>query len=164
MGITTIKAEPPPGPASRPASPWRALRSELDRAFSGFGDISDWGFAPARLFAGGAGSAAPALDFTEGDADYKLTAELPGLTEADFSLSLANDRLTLSGEKHDQHERKMGQTHYSERAYGSFQRALLLPADVDQARISADFKNGVLVVTLPKTEAVRPKAIKVNAG
>ena len=96
----------------------------------------------------------PRLDLTESDKTYSLAVELPGVDEKDISIELDNDTLTISGEKrrevNDSDEK--GRL-YVERSYGSFQRMLTLPDDVDTSGIQANFDNGVLRVTIPRTEA-----------
>jgi HSP20 family protein len=84
----------------------------------------------------------------------------------DIDVSVSGDMLVLKGEKRQEKEEKDKNYHYSERAYGSFQRAFELPASVDRDKVAADFSNGVLTITLPKTaEAQKPtKKIEVKSG
>jgi HSP20 family protein len=92
----------------------------------------------------------PHVDVTENDQEIKVVAELPGLTEKDVEVSLANDMLTISGEKKAEKEDK-GENYYRlERSYGSFQRTIPLPTEVEADKVDATFKNGVLQITLPK--------------
>jgi HSP20 family protein len=106
----------------------------------------------------------PAIDMSEDEKSYKITAELPGLDAKDVDLSIFGDMLVLKGEKRQESEQKNKNYHFSERAYGSFQRAFELPASVDRDKISADFSKGVLRIEMPKTaEAQRqPKKIEVR--
>ena len=123
---------------------------ELDRLFD---DI--WrGIGIARA-ANEGGDFAPRVDISETDEEYRVTAELPGLEEKDFEISLEGDVLTLKGEKKSEHEAKGEGYTYVETSSGSFQRAFRLPVEVDPEAVKATFKNGVLTVTLPKpAEAV----------
>lgn len=129
------------------------LRGEIDRLFDDFG-------RPGRsIFNFGSQSIAPvpAIDFTEEGDQYRLTAELPGLGEKDVEISIADGMLTLSGEKKEQSEKKEGDYVFSERRYGSFSRQVALPGDVDPEKIGAQFKDGVLTVTMAKDHQAPPR-------
>jgi HSP20 family protein len=108
---------------------------------------------------------APAIDMSEDEKAYKISAELPGLDAKDVDVSVSGDMLVLKGEKRQEKKEKDKNYHYSERSYGSFQRAFQLPASVDRDKLAADFSKGVLTITLPKTaEAQKPtKKIEVKS-
>jgi HSP20 family protein len=106
-------------------------------------------------------SVTPVMDFIEGEDDFYLTCELPGLEEKDLDLSVASNVLTVKGTKHAENEDKKGKCYKKEIWSGSFQRTLALPQSVDGEKISAQLKNGVLKVILPKKEDVKPKQISV---
>ena len=91
-----------------------------------------------------------------------LKAELPELSREEIDITVENFVLTLKGEKKLATEVKEEQFHHIERSYGSFSRSFSLPRTVDASKVSADYKNGVLTVTLPKVEAVKPKEIKID--
>jgi HSP20 family protein len=100
----------------------------------------------------------PAIDMSEDEKAYKISAELPGIDATDIDVSVSGDMLVLKGEKRQEKEEKDKNYHFSARAYGSFQRAFDLPASVDRDKIAADFSKGVLTVTLPKkAEAQKPQ-------
>ena len=109
----------------------------------------------------------PRVNLTERENELEVTAELPGLTEDDIDITLNRDALILKGEKRQETEDK-GDNHYRmERSYGRFSRTIPLPADVvDKDNVEAEFKNGVLTITLPKLEEATPisRRIAVNAG
>jgi len=109
--------------------------------------------------------ASPAVDLAEDDKAYRITAELPGLSEKDIEVNLSGDTLTIKGEKREEKEEKAKNYHLSERRYGSFRRSFALPDGVDRDKIDASFAAGVLTLTLPKTaEAVKQqKKIEVKA-
>ncbi|NJM33972.1 MAG: Hsp20/alpha crystallin family protein [Rhodomicrobium sp.] len=110
----------------------------------------------------GAGQAlAPAVDIAETDKQYELTAELPGLQPEHVEVKLANGVLTIKGEKKEEKEEKKEGYYLSERRYGSFQRAFAVPDGVDAEKVSADFKNGVLTVVMPKSPEVQEKERKI---
>jgi len=149
--------------------PARAFRAEIDRLFSGFGFPM-----MRRLFDGdtdgrSAGTHAigrPAVDVTEDEKAYHITAELPGMSEQDVQVSLNDDILTLRGEKKQESEKKEANYYVAERSYGSFQRNFTIPTDVDREKIDAQFSKGVLTLTLPKTAQAtsRKKTIEVKSG
>jgi len=160
---------------SQPQVPdvWRSFRTEMDRLFdrfsSGFGMPSlrrMFDIEPAWRYESSFGFAAPAIDVTEGDNAYTISAELPGLEAKDLDVSISGDMLVIKGEKQQQKEQKDKNYHMTERAYGSFQRAFALPQGVDRDKIAADLSKGVLTVTLPKTaEAQKPtKKIEIKAA
>jgi HSP20 family protein len=91
------------------------------------------------------------VDVSEDDKAFHITADLPGITEKDSNVTLSGDTLTIGGERREEREEKDRNYHFSERRFGSFLRAFSLPAGVDRDKIEANFKNGVLSVTLPKT-------------
>ena len=108
----------------------------------------------------------PAVDITEDNATYKVTAELPGLTEREIQVVVSGDTLTLKGEKRQDREQKDKNFYLSERSYGSFRRSFGVPEGVDHDNIVADFSKGVLTITMPKTaKAVeQQRKIEVKAA
>jgi len=105
----------------------------------------------------------PALDVEEDENAYRVTAELPGIDPKDVNITLESDVLTLRGVKmEEKSEKKDKNNHWTERRYGSFVRSLSLPVEVDGEKVSANYKNGVLEITLPKAEVSKPKQISVN--
>jgi HSP20 family protein len=145
----------------------------MDRLFDRFG--SGFGFPslrrvfdiePAWRSASSFSFSVPAIDMSEDKKAYKISAELPGIDAKDIDVSVSGDMLVLKGEKRQEKEEKDKNYHFSERAYGSFQRAFELPASVDRGKLSADFSKGVLTITLPKTaEAQKPvKKIEVKSS
>ncbi len=162
--ISKTPSSPEPWPGL-----WGSFRNEVDSLFhrfdNGFGtpamrrliDISPlWGRTDAALF--------PAIDVTEDDKTYTVSAELPGLDEKSVTLSVSGDLLILKGEKSEEKEQKDKSRYLSERSYGCFERSFRLPDNVDRDRIAANFAKGVLVVTLPKSKtAAAEKKIEVKA-
>ena len=106
----------------------------------------------------------PAMDVLETEDKVLLRAELPGLTQDDVQLTVENNVLTLSGDKHFSHEASEGHYRRIESRYGSFYRSFTLPSTVDQDRIDANFRNGVLEIELPKAEKAKPKKIEVKVN
>lgn len=107
----------------------------------------------------------PAMDIVEKDKAFEVTAELPGLDAKNIDLELSDGTLTIKGEKQEEKEEKTKDRYVSERRYGSFRRLLQIPDSVDTNKIEANFKSGVLTVTLPKSADAekKQKTIPVNA-
>ena len=115
---------------------------------------------------GGLGAASllglPAADLRETHKAYELAIELPGVAREDIEISLARDSLSVVGSKSEESEQGGGAYHVSERRYGHFERSFPLPDDVDRAAITAAFKDGVLKVTLPKTDEAASRRSKIE--
>ena len=140
--------------------PFRELTAMQDRVARLFGDVylrdEDTGFR---------GTWAPAVDIFETEShDLVLKAELPGLTREDIEVSVENSTLVLKGTKKFEADVKEENYRRIERAYGQFHRSFTLPSTVDSARVSADFKNGVLTVKLPFREEAKPRTINVEVA
>jgi HSP20 family protein len=135
----------------------RRLNNVLDEAFN------TW---PFQQNEGGAITSAwyPAVDVFEDTNTVKIVAELPGVKPEDVKLSLESNTLTIRGEKKQQAEERNERVHRYERSYGSFERAFLLPSTVDGEKISAEYRDGVLTVTVPKAERARPREIPVRTA
>lgn len=131
------------------------LEDEMSDLFNRFfGNWQQWPFAAGRYW--------PALDVSERDDAVVVRAETPGMKPEDIDISVQGNTLTISGEKSEREEDK-GEDHYvSERRYGSFRRAVSLPSEVDSEKVQAECKDGVLTVTLPKSEKARAKRIPVK--
>lgn len=104
----------------------------------------------------------PRIDVQENEKEYVISAELPGLSKDDFSVKLEDNLLTLSGEKKFEREEKDEASYRVERRYGDFKRSFRLTDAVDSKKISAEYKNGVLEVKIPKAEKAKAKEIAVN--
>jgi HSP20 family protein len=106
----------------------------------------------------------PLVDITEDEKEYLIKAELPDMKKEDVRLTVENDVLAISGERTFEKEEKGKKYHRIERAYGSFVRSFTLPEDADGSRVSADFKDGMLQVHLPKSQKAKPKTIEIKVG
>lgn len=106
----------------------------------------------------------PTVDIEEGDEEYHIAAELPGLKKEDVKITLQDGVLTLQGERKQEKEEKGKRLHRVERSYGSFVRSFALPDVVDEAKVWAEFKDGELHIRLPKTEKAGAKAIEVKVA
>ena len=147
---------------------WNSFRGEMDRLFDRFGFPSlrrVFDMEPSWLPASSFSFSAPAIDMSEDEKAYKISTELPGIDAKDIDVSMSGDTLVRKGEKRQEKEEKDKNYHFSERSYGSFQRSFQLPLSIDRDKVAADFSEGVLTITLPKTaEAQKPqKKIEVKA-
>ncbi|HEX7240628.1 MAG TPA: Hsp20/alpha crystallin family protein [Longimicrobiaceae bacterium] len=106
----------------------------------------------------------PPVDVSESDGELTVVAELPGMRREDVHIDLTDNLLTIRGEKKEEKERNEKEMHVFERSYGSFRRSFMLPTPVDEAGVKAEFKNGVLRVTLPKVERATGREIEIEAG
>ena len=106
----------------------------------------------------------PMVDITETDEEYLIKAEIPEVKKEDVKVSVENGVLTLQGERKQEKEEKGKKFHRIERYYGSFMRTFAVPDNVDETKVKAEFKDGVLNVHLPKTEKAKPKAIEVKVA
>ena len=127
------------------------FRSEIDKFFEGFGD----GGSVRNAWS-------PAMDVSETENEILVNADLPGLSKDQIKVSLEYNVLTIKGEKRQESDNKDKQFHRSERSYGSFTRSFRLPSEVVAGKISAFYKDGVLTLTLPKSEDAKPKEIEVK--
>ena len=137
-----------------PVREMMTLREAMDRLF-------DDAFTHPIGMSGG--SVVPAIDLFQTEDEVVMKASLPGLNSEDVHISVTADVLTLSGNFKQENERKEATYHIREHRYGSFERSVMLPVDVQTDKAKADFENGVLTITLPKAETVKPKTINIKA-
>jgi HSP20 family protein len=109
------------------------------------------------------GWSAPAIDMYQTDNDVVVRAALPGFKADDVQINVTGDVLTIRGEIKHEEEQQEKSWHIREHRWGSFERSISLPTDVVSDRAQADFDNGILTITLPKAEEVKPKTITVKA-
>jgi HSP20 family protein len=107
---------------------------------------------------------APKVDFSETKDAFMVKAEIPGVEQKDVSVSLENQMLTIKGEKHKEKEEKDEKHHRVERSWGAFLRTLALPSGVDTEKVNATFKDGVLMIKLPKTAEAKGTTIPVKSA
>jgi HSP20 family protein len=163
-----VKTEKKGAPITAPTpwAPFETLRREIDRLFEGMSG-GGWPFASGRNpldFAWPRDAhwrVTPAVDVAESDKDFELTAELPGMSEKDVELTLANGNLVIKGEKKEERESRETDYYLSERRYGSFVRAFELPPSVDASKIEASFAKGILTIKLPKTAEAQKNETKI---
>ena len=142
--------------AERTPDPFSYLRNQVNRVFDDF-----WGeswLAPSREMAAGFW---PQVDVTETDKEVKVCAEIPGADAKDIDVSLEDGTLTIRGEKKSEREENEKGQYRMERSYGSFERAIPLPTEVDESKAKAEFKKGVLRLTLPKRPGAQSRRKKI---
>jgi HSP20 family protein len=141
-----------------------ALRREIDRAFAQF-DFRPTPFSHTAFLPGRAARRYPLINLYEDRDTVYVEALAPGVDPASFELSVVDHTLTISGEKQRHPEAiKPEAFHRSEREAGRFTRAVELSRDVDTTNVKADYRNGLLLVTLPKAERAKPKQIAVQVA
>jgi HSP20 family protein len=134
------------------------LREAMNRLFE---ESLVW---PTRTWPSSAAAGlAIAVDMHETEDDVVITADLPGLKPEDVDISITENALSMKGEFRSEEEGERGDVHFRERRYGAFQRSIALPDAIDADGAQAEFEDGVLTVTLPKTEETKPRRIEVKA-
>lgn len=141
-----------------PAREIMTLREAMDRLFD---DAFTRPFSLTRE--GGYSWASPAIDMYQTDNDVVVKAALPGLNPEEVQINVTGAILTIKGEAKHEEERKDRSWHIREQRWGAFERSIRLPTGVLSNQAKADFQNGILTVTLPKSEEVKPKTITVKA-
>lgn len=143
----------------------RALMRDFDRWFDTFFE-RPWSLMPWRLFDEEWETFTPRVDVKETDKKVIVTAELPGLDEKDIEISVSGDALILRGEKRQEEEEKSEDYYRMERRYGSFQRVIPLPCEVQVDKAEANYRKGVLTIELPKTPEAQSarKIIPIKTG
>ncbi len=145
---------------ARTDNPFFSLQREIDRLFDDFAR----GFPAIGSGFGTMSKMMPTMDVAETDKEIEVTAELPGLEEKDVQINVADNILTIKGEKKAEKEEKEKDYRLIERSYGSFERSLELPAGVNADAIKAHIDKGVLKVVVPKPAPAQVKKIEVKAA
>lgn len=137
--------------------PWFSFQDDFKDLINRFGDFDDFSkdlSTPSHFV--------PKVDIKDMGKDYLVMAEIPGMTEDDINISLNENVLTLEGEKKSEHKDEGKDFYRSEISYGKFYRTIPLNDEVDENKVEASYKDGVLKVTLPKKEGVLNKARKIS--
>jgi HSP20 family protein len=154
--MTLIRYQAPELAPWSAADRWSNLRDELNSFF----ELPFWsGFARSgQLFTGWS----PALDLYQSSDNVVAVVELPGMRKEDIEISLHDATLTISGERKRESSSNGDKAERTERYVGRFRRSIALPTRVDAGKVSATYRDGILTVTLPKAEEVKPKQIQVS--
>ena len=145
---------------ARADNPFVSLQNEIDRLFDDF----TRGFPSLSMGNGGMTAMVPTMDVAETDKEIEITAELPGLEEKDVQINVADNVLTIRGEKKAEKEQKDKNYRLIERSYGSFERSLELPEGFNADAIKASIDKGVLKVTVQKPAPAQVKKIEVKSA
>jgi len=141
--------------------PVATLHREVDRLFDdffrGFDRFPTSAFREERLT-----EFSPKINISENDKEIEVTVEVPGMDQNDVEINLRDDILTIRGEKKQEKEEKDKEYYHVERSYGSFYRSLQIPCEVEQDKVKATFKKGVLKINLPKSEKARENVRKIE--
>jgi len=131
------------------------MQHEMERLFGSF-------FAPDRMAGYSDITWYPAVDLCEKEDAYLLKAELPGMSEKDIQINAEDNVISLQGEKKEEKQVKSQYQHRLERTTGKFYRSFQLPSTIDAEKIEAQYKNGILEVSIPKSKKSKPKVIKID--
>jgi len=141
-------------------APIARFRREMDDLFNRF--MSDPWSMDLTKWQGMTGWA-PRIDMSETDSEIRVHAELPGIDPKEIDISVEGDLLTLRGDKRQEHEEKQRDYHYVERQYGTFQRTVQLPTSADPNKVDANYRDGVLTLTIAKRPEAKPRRIEVKS-
>ncbi|MDA8360480.1 MAG: Hsp20/alpha crystallin family protein [Gammaproteobacteria bacterium] len=137
-------------------SNWTLVNDDIDNLFEGF-------FRPFRRDLGAAPSrTVPAMDVAERDNDYVIRLDMPGVSRDDIDITLADGVLTVTGELRKEEQEETDHMIREERYYGKMSRSVRLGQQIDEKKVMANYKDGVLELVLPKAEEVKPKKIAVS--
>ncbi len=133
-----------------------SVKRDMDTFFDDFFDLE-----PVSLFKT---DWAPSVDISENKKTIEVNAEMPGLDEKDIEVKLENNILSIAGKKEEEHQEEDREKKYllKERNFGSFERSIKLPDNIDPDKVKAEFKKGVLSISIPKSKEDEAKKIKIN--
>lgn len=152
---TAVAKRPTPQTRTWLPRPFQAIREEVEELVNqALGESEPWNFS--RLFA-------PSLDLSETDATLEVRMDLPGLKPEQVDVQVSGNLLTVSGERKEEREEKGRAFHRMERRCGSFARTVSLPCPVKEDKVDAQYRDGVLTITLPKTDEAKSHKVKVKA-
>lgn len=141
-------------------NPYRSLgnlQREVDELFETFG-FPAW----SKQIEAAGGDWLPAVDIRETKDAFEVEAELPGLSKEEIKVEMQDDVISLRGERKTEKNVREGKYHYQERTFGSFTRSFRLPGPADASKVQAEYKDGVLILTVPKTEGSKNRQIQIN--
>jgi len=134
-------------------APLSRLRNEIDRLFE-----NPWSVEPTQF------AWSPSVDVLDEKDKVTVKAEIPGMKREDIDVSICENMLCICGERKEEQEYKQGQNYTSERYFGRFERDIPLPATVDANKVDASYKEGVLTITVPKTEQAKRQQIEIKSS
>jgi len=139
--------------------PFYSLQREMNSLFDDF--FRGFDIIPRGFYRSGEVSFMPTVDVKESEKEFTIKAELPGVDEKDVEVTVTDNVVTIKGEKKEEKEDKGKNYYYMERSYGSFNRVIPLTEEIESDKAEASFKNGVLNITIPKSQTAKAKGTKV---
>lgn len=139
--------------------PFYSLQKEMNSLFDDF--FRGFDITPRGFFQRGMAIFTPTVDVEENEKEFIIKAELPGVDEKEIEVTVTDDVVTIRGEKKEEKEDKGKNYYYMERSYGSFNRVIPLSTETESDKAAATFKNGVLNITIPKSQTAKAKGTKV---
>jgi HSP20 family protein len=136
-----------------PVHPLSQIHSEINRTFERFFENPIWNESMPKM---------PAINMKDEGNQYVIEAEMPGLRDEDVEIEVHGGQLTIKGEQKQESKKEGEHMYIEERSYGSFYRTVTLPQDANLDHITADYENGLLIITIPKDPEKEPKRIKIN--
>jgi HSP20 family protein len=130
------------------------MEDEMDRLFQSTNGLAAADFEAAAF--------SPSCDLNETNSEFILSLDIPGIKKNDVKIEIANNRLTVSGERTEKKEEKDARSFVSESYFGSFMRSFDLPSDVNEDKVDAHYEDGVLTIKVPKLQIAKAKEIKVS--
>ncbi len=140
--------------------PFYSLQREMNSLFDDF--FRGFDMTPHGFYTSHPASFTPSVDVKENEKGFFIKAELPGMEEKEIEVMVTDDAVTIKGEKKEEKEDKGKHYYYMERSYGSFNRVIPLAAEAEADKAEASFKNGVLSITIPKSQTAKAKGTKVS--
>lgn len=154
------KEEQLPSRRGQATNPYRAMRETMNSVMEDF--LSDWPLMRVRPFEWRMQEFSPSIDIIDEEKNIRIEAEVPGMNPEDIDITVTRDSIIVKGEKKSESEEERQGVRYSERSFGSFQRVIPMPADIETDRIEARFKNGVLDIILPRSEQSLQQSRKIQ--
>jgi HSP20 family protein len=139
--------------------PFYSLQREMNSLFDDF--LRGLDVDPHGFYGGGPAGFTPSVDVKENEKEFVIKAELPGVEEKEIEVTVTDNAVTIKGEKKEEKEDKCKNYYYMERSYGSFHRVVPLAAGIESGKAEASFKNGVLSITLPKSQIAKTEGTKI---
>jgi len=138
------------------------IEREFNRMFNSFNKQFGFGDSEDDLMEYENAVWSPLTDISEDEDNYTLKLDLPGVKKEDVKISYENGQLSISGERKQESEKKTSKYHRVERSYGKYFRSFNLPAKIQENKIEAEFRDGQLIISVPKSEEAKPKQIEVK--
>jgi len=141
----------------RPIGEIDSFKREMDRMFDDF-------FRPSSELSESSLSWYPSVDVKETKDEFVISAEVPGMSKDDIKINISDNTLTIKGEKKEEKKEENHNYHRIERRFGTFQRSFTLPTQIEEKKVKASYKDGILTISMPKKEEAKPKEIPITVS